>query len=266
MMMSPWSQTMRMWTSWRKVKITGKKSWNVAASQTAHPNPGEPAEAVRLLEKALRMGGASCPGLEDVLQAARKQAGGYSGTSTAPEAPAASTPLSREAQLANGGRVDDRYCWSQTRETVEVNVFVPADTKAKSVSVQVSDIKVTVSVGGTHVLDGEWVYKIAPEEDPDWEVIEFDGKRAVRLTVRKPPLPGGLSIVTWWRGVLKGDPTIEVEDIKDRKREANESFAKAWKDANISFREKTKNHKPILIDRSGNVVDDSETSPTPMES
>lgn len=147
---------------------------------------------------------------------------------------------------------------------MEVNVFVPSDTKAKAVSVRADDIKVTLSVGGVTYLSGEWPYKVEPDEDPDlgtmldWEVRDFDGRRAVRLTVRKQVMPGGLSIITWWRSVLKGDPAIEVTEIKDRKKEANESFAKAWKEANISFKAKTANHKPTLIDRNGNIVEEDE--------
>lgn len=228
---------------------------------------GNPEEAVRLLEKALRMGGADCPGLLDVLESAkRKIALGASSTAVVHEAPRPAEPPSREEQLANGGIVDDRYCWSQTRETVEVNVFVEDGTKAKAVAVKVTDINVNISIGGKSIFSGEWPYKVAPEEDPDWELRNFDGRRAVRLTVRKPPLPGGLSIVTWWRGVLKGDPTIEVEDIKDRTKERNESFAKAWKEANIGFRESVKNHKPIPIPVNGHIVPKDEVEDSTMAS
>lgn len=221
---------------------------------------GEPAEAVRLLEKAMRMGGAECPGLEDTLKAARA-ALNPSATQGYP-VKAASQPLSpealREAQLANGGSVGDRYCWSQTRDTVVVNVFVPDDTKAKIVSVQVDDITVSLSAGGVSYLKGEWPYKVDPEEDPDWELRDVDGRRAVTLTIRKAPMPGGYSVVTWWRSVLKGDPWIKVEEIKDRKQKKNAAFSKAWKEATVNFREKTANHKPILIDKDGNVVSDEE--------
>merc|ERR1712183_702596 len=113
-------------------------------------------------------------------------------------------------------------------------------------------------------MGGEWPYKVAPEEDPDWEVRDFDKRRAVRLTVRKPPLPGGLTVVTWWRGVLKGDPIIQVDDIKDIKKGRNESFAKAWKEANISFREKVKNHKPIPISANGDTMADDEVDDSTM--
>jgi len=211
---------------------------------------GNAAEAVRLLEKAMRMGGADCPGLLDFLESVRRKVAlGASSTAIVHEVPRPAEPPSREEQLANGGCVGDRYCWSQTRETVEVNVFVEDGTKAKAVTLKVTEFDVNLVVGGRSVFSGEWPYKVAPEEDPDWEVRNFDGRRAVRLTVRKPPLPGGFSIVTWWRGVLKGDPTIEVDDLKDRtkQKEGNESFAKAWKEANISFREGVKSHKPIQI-------------------
>merc|ERR1712183_674703 len=97
---------------------------------------------------------------------------------------------------------------SQTRDTVDVNVFVSSAVKAREVDVKASAEDVCIRVKGEPVFKGEWPYKVAPEEDPDWEIRDFEGRRAIRLTVRKPPLPGGLTIVTWWISVFKGDPMM----------------------------------------------------------
>merc|ERR1740121_542864 len=72
---------------------------------------GEPEEAIRLLEKAMRIGGAECPGLRDVLEAARRQIALRSGAQLAD---VVAKPQSRETQASKGGVVADRYFWSQT--------------------------------------------------------------------------------------------------------------------------------------------------------
>merc|ERR550525_1386126 len=81
---------------------------------------GDSAEGIRLLEKAMRLDGGRCPGLEDLLQSARNHSAG-----AIPLPPGAKE---QDARRANGGTVGDRYCWSQTRDTVQVNVFVPEST------------------------------------------------------------------------------------------------------------------------------------------
>jgi len=211
---------------------------------------GDAAEAVRLLEKAMRMGGAQCPGLQDVLQSARQMLAGSA--VRVQEKPSAGEAEEGAPRQVNGGVVGDRYCWSQTKEAVEVSVFVPEGTRAKSVQVDASETHMSIRVAGRELLAGEWEFKIAPEEDPDWEVRDIENnRRAVRLTVRKAVMPGGLSIVVWWKRLLKGEPEIDVTKIQGRKREASESFAKAWQEAHVQFREQTKNRKPIPVDVSG---------------
>ena len=69
---------------------------------------GDAAEGVRLLEKALRLaGGADCPGLQDLLAAARRQAAGAAAPTAAPRP--------REPRRANGGTFADRTTPSQRR-------------------------------------------------------------------------------------------------------------------------------------------------------
>jgi len=164
--------------------------------------------------------------------------------------PSAGSSGSKNTQ-ANGGSVGDRYCWSQTREIVEVNVFVPDGTKAKAIAIDVSEVRVSVIVGGVCLLEGEWEFKITPEEDPDWEVRDLSGRRAVRLTVRKAAMPGGLSVVVWWKRLLKGEPEIDLHGVEGRKQDRAESFKKAWEEAHIRFREKAQRRKRIPIDIGG---------------
>eukprot|EP00927_Polykrikos_kofoidii_P076717 TRINITY_DN73757_c0_g1_i1.p1 TRINITY_DN73757_c0_g1~~TRINITY_DN73757_c0_g1_i1.p1 ORF type:complete len:361 (-),score=81.76 TRINITY_DN73757_c0_g1_i1:67-1080(-) len=227
---------------------------------------GDPAEAVRLLQKAMRMGGSQCPGLEDVLRSAQAQAAATQVVGTCIDAHGGAEEElpqggSKALQLGegSGGIVADRYSWSQLRETVEVKVFLPLGTKAKNVTVMVTETSVDIRANGVSVLAGEWEFKVAPEEDPDWELTDAggsDGRRAVRLTVRKGAMPGGLSVVVWWKRLLKGDPCIDVSAIPGRKKEASESFAKAWGEAHTLFREKVKQREKIVIEKDGSVLED----------
>lgn len=202
---------------------------------------GDAAEGVRLLEKALRLtGGAACPGLQDLLASAHKQAASAATPGVAPH--------QREPRRANGGTVADRYCWSQTRDSLQVNVFVPDGTVAKDVRVQVTETSMTVSVRASAVLAGDWEYKVAPEEDPDWEMKACDGRRSIQLTVRKAEVGG---LIIWWKRVLKGEPAISAEDIQDRRADKAETFARVWEEAHDKFRQKVKERQPILIDADG---------------
>lgn len=219
---------------------------------------GDAAEGVRLLEKAFRLGGPSCPGLEVDLEAARRLLA--ASTATAPAATlravAPGATSSSSSGRRNGGEVDGRYRWSQTRDSVEVFIYVADDTKAKSVSLKVTETSITLAVDGVNIMAGEWEFKVVPEEDPDWELRDCSGRRAVRLSVNKAPIPGGFSVVCWWTRVLKGEPSIDVEGIEDRKAGASESFVKAWADAHVQFREQAAARKPIVIDDEGNVCDE----------
>mmetsp|Transcript_898 Transcript_898/g.2018 ORF Transcript_898/g.2018 Transcript_898/m.2018 type:complete len:345 (-) Transcript_898:101-1135(-) len=229
---------------------------------------GDAPEAVRLLEKAMRFGGASCPGTEDLLASAQRQAlsSPPSVSSSGPRgAPAATVGGGgaggggaadaagkiSEKKAAGGGVVEGRYSWSQTRDSVEVNIFIPDGVKAKAVNrVDVSETSVRIDVDGAPVFQGDWEFKIEPEEDPDWEVRQMGSQRVIRLTVKKKPMPGGLTVIVWWRRVLKGDPGIDVGEIEERKKERVDQFSKAWADAHAAFREKAASRKPIEIDLS----------------
>eukprot|EP00928_Gymnodinium_smaydae_P018229 TRINITY_DN16943_c0_g1_i1.p1 TRINITY_DN16943_c0_g1~~TRINITY_DN16943_c0_g1_i1.p1 ORF type:complete len:340 (-),score=72.74 TRINITY_DN16943_c0_g1_i1:7-978(-) len=214
---------------------------------------GDVTEGLRLLEKALRLD-RHLPGLEDMVAAARRQHA--AALAPAPVPRAAADPGA--AVAASGGEVAGRYCWSQTRESVEVNIYVPDGTKAKSVSASVTETNVDVKVDGKSVFAGEWEFKVEPDEDPDWEMREVNGRRAIRLTIQKAPIRGGFSVIVWWKRVLKGDPEIDVAKISDRKPGKSEGFAKAWEEAHAMFKEKAKHREKIQINVGGAADDDAE--------
>jgi len=150
----------------------------------------------------------------------------------------------------NGGLVGERYVWSQTPEDVTVHIFVDSITKASEMAIEISETRLSVcrkSAGHLlPLLQGDWYFAIAPEEDQDWEVLQVLSRRAVRIAVRKKPaLVDGLRV--WWRCVLKGEPSIDVGAIQGR-RKGGEAFGKAWEEAHARFREKASQRQPIQID------------------
>ena len=129
-----------------------------------------------------------------------------------------------------------------------MNVFVPDGTAAKDVRAQVTETSLTVSVRASVVLGGDWEYRVAPEEDPDWEMRACHGPRSIQLTVRKAEVGG---LIIWWKRVLKGEPAISTEDIQDRRADKAESFARVWEEAHDKFSQKVKERQPIFVDADG---------------
>eukprot|EP00913_Durusdinium_trenchii_P027664 g25945.t1 len=123
------------------------------------------------------------------------------------------------------------------QETVELNLFVPEDAKARDVKVEVSESNLRITHNGATLLAGEWEFKVEPEEDVDWELKRCHDRRALRLLVRKAPMPGGMSVSVWWSGLLKGEPQIDVKNIEARQRDRDKSaeFKKAWTEAHVPW-------------------------------
>lgn len=212
---------------------------------------GNVEEGVRLLEKAMKIGGASCPGLKDLLTSAQnKLAAGKTVVVQMEQATQAKTSSNDSSMTTNGGVCEDRYAWSQTKDTVVVDVFVPVDTRAKDIQIKYDEIDVSLKVRNVQLFGGKWKFKVIRPEDADdidWEFKTFSGRRTVRLTVRKADVPGGMGIVCWWSCVIQGDPGIDVSQIQGRKNNQNTSFADAWAAAHKEFKEKVKTRQKVDI-------------------
>merc|ERR1719198_2866643 len=107
-----------------------------------------------------------CPGLRDMLEGAKKHAarGGANSSKAAAAGGYAHAPaISHEPPEANGGTVGDRYRWTQTREVVDIHIYVPEATKGRDVVVKVSESTCDVRVSGISVFSGAWEFKVDPE-------------------------------------------------------------------------------------------------------
>lgn len=148
----------------------------------------------------------------------------------------------------NGGVVAERYIWSQTPEEVTVRIFVPPEVSARDVKLVVTEDKLSLRLNsGRVILEGDWDFRIEPEEDDDWEVTNIDNRRAVRVTVRKK-IPMAHQMRIWWSRVLKGEPAIDVKQIEGRLNKDPNAFGKAWAEAHAMFKEKAKSREKIVID------------------
>merc|ERR1719335_880198 len=159
------------------------------------------------------------------------------------QATQAKTSSNDSSMTTNGGVCEDRYAWSQTKDTVVVDVFVPVDTRAKDIQIKYDETDVSLKVGGVQLFGGKWKFKVVRPEDADdidWEMKTYGNQRTVRLTVRKEDVPGGMGIVCWWSCVIQGDPGIDVSQIEGRKNKQNTSFVDAWAEAHKEFKEKAK--------------------------
>merc|ERR1712176_361785 len=121
--------------------------------------------------------------------------------------PQTAKPLAKN--LSKFYMVEDRYCWRQDRDFVQVNVFVPPHTKGKEVSFIIRAFEMQVLVNQTCILKGDWLSHVVPPEDPndpDWEIVDYNGRRAAQLTLQKREVPGSAGeIIHWWNRLLKGD-------------------------------------------------------------
>lgn len=68
-------------------------------------------------------------------------------------------------------------------------------------------------------------------KDPDWELTTYQGRRCLRLLVRKAAVPGGMSVSVWWSRILKGEPRIDVEALEGRQRDKEKSHQRGARKA-----------------------------------
>merc|ERR1712046_258475 len=105
------------------------------------------------------MGGERCPGVPELLESAKQQVAATNAGAAPRGAEQSNGDVANGQALHKLNFVDDRYSWSQTKESVQVNVFVPAGTKAKDVAVEISESALNVLVNKKRLLQGEWEFK-----------------------------------------------------------------------------------------------------------
>jgi CS domain/N-terminal conserved domain of Nudc. len=110
--------------------------------------------------------------------------------------------------LGNGGTVPGKYVWTQTLSEVNVNVFVPENTRGRDLNVVIARNHLSVALRsapkGTFVVNAP-LTKAVVVDDSFWTVE--DGNRLC-LNLQK------VNTMEWWEGVCVGDPAIDVKTIQ----------------------------------------------------
>ena len=181
----------------------------------------------------------------------------------------------------NGGINGDVFAWSQSPEEVTVYVFVPQGLPAKSIQVALSnEAGLVVKSAEKTYVQGPLAFEIDNPEDEydiDWEVLSVprpdpsvfsacigvdgmpaaDGTgrallvssifpgRAIRVSMKKKAVPGGISVIVWWNRILKVDVPIDVTKLPDRKN--LEETQKVWREAHKIFEQTQRGSRETTV-------------------
>jgi len=165
----------------------------------------------------------------------------------------------------NGNKLGE-YVWSQTRDFLEVRFFVPKETRASEVRIQLNSKSCKVYIKNEIFIEGLFLFDIHDTKDEmdkqdkfeshvenstdfdqldiDWEIIEHpsvQGRVLVLVGLQKNP-PKGL--YNWWDKFFKRDEAIDVQHLKGRRDPKDQEV---WRTAHEMFKNKVKNQGKIPI-------------------
>jgi len=157
--------------------------------------------------------------------------------------PAQEIPEVNKVSLCENGGVTDRYVWSQTRHDILAYVFVPSDTVAKDVCINLKEESIEVKIGQNVFLYGELRHKVITDEDTWlWELINIPAtnsdteiQRCIKLDFKKLIEFDGVFV--WWRGFLKGDKDIDIASLPARAAASSAEFRSRWDEAHQLFKQ-----------------------------
>lgn len=162
----------------------------------------------------------------------------------------------------NGGGRDGQsstHIWGQTREEVQICVFVPAGSRGKDVKVDVKPViggspHLRVSHLGKALVDDDLAHPVDTSEDAligCYTLEDYDStRRVVRVELKKSTVG---SSVFWWDRALASDPKVSQDAIVDidksgKAEENRRKWQEAWEEAHREFRKQVANQKPVEID------------------
>jgi len=173
--------------------------------------------------------------------------------------PAQEIPEGNKESLCENGGVTDRYIWSQTRHDIVAYVFVPNDTAAKDMRINLKEESIEVKIGQNVLLCGELRHKVITDEDTWlWELLNIpatnsdtETQRCVKVDLKKLIEFDGVFV--WWRGFLKGDKDIDITSLPARAAASSTEFRSRWDEAHELFKQSLNNkiasgELPISLD------------------
>lgn len=106
--------------------------------------------------------------------------------------------------VGNGGTTE-KYRWTQTLKEVTMYIQLPKGTKSRQVNVSYTPTNLTVGIQGqAPLIDGKLTNRIHCDNST-WMFEAEDSMVTIELSKVE-----GMS---WWEGVLEGDPTINTRKI-----------------------------------------------------
>jgi hypothetical protein len=147
------------------------------------------------------------------------------------------------------GAMLDGYAWSQDKENAVLRIFLPENTKAKNIAVEISEDKqlestlpklsIKESSSGKTLFSGTFAYPIEMEEGEgmdavDWELVSEEGRRIMKMALRKKLLIANCYM--YWKKAFQSEDEIDTRAIENKVS----NFGKAWDEAHEMFRQKVR--------------------------
>lgn len=157
-----------------------------------------------------------------------------------------------------GGDPNSTHIWGQTREEVQVCVFVPAGARGRDVKVDVRSAlgktpRLKVCHMGKTLVDEELAHPVDTSEDAlagCYTLEDYDSaRRVVKVELKKSTI--GTSVF-WWDRALSTDAKISQDAIVDIDKsgtaeENRRKWQEAWEEAHREFKKQVANQKPMEI-------------------
>ena len=109
---------------------------------------------------------------------------------------------------ANGGDTDS-YSWGQSLETVDVNIFVDANVKARDLIVELKkdSVKVVRKDGSKSYLEGKW-FDVIDSEETFWTLEKSGEGKTLAISISKLPNQD-----KWWEYIVDGEMRIDTGKV-----------------------------------------------------
>lgn len=99
----------------------------------------------------------------------------------------------------------EKYSWTQSLQEVNINIPVPAGTKARFVVCEIKKNHLKVGIKGQPpIIEGELFQSVKPD-DCYWSV-EDQSMISILLTKHDQ--------MEWWKSLVKGDPQIDTQKVE----------------------------------------------------
>lgn len=127
-------------------------------------------------------------------------------------------PLEKADPAQNGAR-REKYHWGQTRSHVDAFFYVPADARARDMSVSLeADGALAISCRGQVLIDDVLGFRVEHDKDGflDWTLEDAEdgaGRRALHINFTKIA-PSGT--VTWCAKLLRSEEPIDLAELQGR--------------------------------------------------